>query len=141
MKVLIAAAAAAVLIALPASAQTATAPAAPAPPSQCGALPAPPSLPDGAAANRQAMDAGNTAYNAWLANYRTNLDCLRAEAQAALAISQARAAAYNAGADTLNTTNQSWSAEVAEFTARNGATASTSNRREHGASVTRPDHE
>jgi hypothetical protein len=134
MKVLIAAAAAAVLIALPAVAQTTPAtPATPAPASNCPALAAPPTLPDGATANREAMAAGNTTYQAWATAYQAGYQCRHTEAQQAMAAAQALVAESNRSADTLNQTTAAWQADVAEFTARGGSVATTNgNRRQRG---------
>lgn len=138
MKVLIAAAAAAVLIALPAAAQnTPATPATPTPASNCPALTAPPTLPDGATANRQAMAAGNTAYQAWATGYQAGYQCRHSEAQQALAAAQALVADSNRAADTLNQTTTAWQAEVAEFNARGGNVDSSSNgnRRQRGSVI------
>ena len=142
MKVLIAAAAAAVLIALPAAAQTTTTapPANPVPPNTCPALPAAPTLPDGATATRAQMTAGNTAYNAWLADFNSKFACYRSAAQAALAVANARTAEHNAGADLLNSTNHNWQAEVAEFDARGNSSSSSSSSRQRGGVLGHSDH-
>jgi hypothetical protein len=121
MKVLIGAAAAVLLIAAPAGAQTGTtAPAATAGASQCGAVPEMPTLPDGADAGRNDMESANTAYTAWSANVRTNLDCRRAEAQSLQTQADARIAEHNAAAAALATANTNWQAEVEEFNGRTG---------------------
>ncbi len=90
--------------------------------SACGEAPARPTLPDGAAANRAAMDAANTAYTAWSQAYHANLTCRRTEADNARATWQARVAEYNAAATALNESNTSWEAEVAEYNGRSGST-------------------
>lgn len=86
--------------------------------SSCGELPARPTLPDGASANREAMDAANVTYTAWAQSYHANLQCRRTEADNARATWQARVAEYNAGATALNDSNSSWEAEVVEYNAR-----------------------
>lgn len=116
MRILLGAGALALLIALPAAAQT-TAPAAPFV-SACAALPAPPTLPDGANADRDAMTNGNTAFAAWSETYRVGMACRRAEVEQLNARWLASVAAFNADAATLNTTNTAWEADVAEFNAR-----------------------
>lgn len=113
MKVLLGAAAAVLLMAVPAAAQTT--PAA----STCAALQPAPTLPDGAVADREAMEAANTAFMAWAEAYRTVLTCRRTEAEGIHAQWQARVSEYNAGAEQLNSTNSSWEAEVAEYNERN----------------------
>jgi len=89
--------------------------------SSCGELPAQPALPDGAAADREAMEAGNAAYTAWSQAYHANLQCRRAEAESARLLWQAHVAAYNAGATALNQANTTWEADVAEYNVRNPA--------------------
>jgi hypothetical protein len=120
MKILLGAAMAAVLLATPAFAQTETPPAAPAAAGQssCGALPAVPTLPDGATANREEMEAGNTAYRAWYEQYTANIQCRNAEATSLRAQYEARLAEHNAGVEGLNTANTNWTAEAAEFNGR-----------------------
>lgn len=124
MKVLIGAAAAAVLLtAAPAFAQNVS-------PNCTGFDPAP-TLPDGATANRAAVEAMNTQVQAWADARRTKLLACQADINA---MTQAMQAA-NQERTTLTT---AWNAEVAEFNA--GATNSSSNRRERGSTLTRPDH-
>jgi hypothetical protein len=119
MKTLLGAALAAVLLATPALAQTeTTAPAAPVPASSCGALPAQPTMPDGAVANREEMEAANTAFVAWFEQYRANLTCRSTEATALRAQFEARFAEHNTGVEALEAANTSWTAEAAEFNAR-----------------------
>lgn len=120
MKLLLGAAMAAALLATPAFAQTTppATPAAPVAPSPCGALPAAPSLPDGATANREEMEAGNTAYRAWYEQYAANIACRAAEATALRAQYEARFAEHNSAVEALNTANASWVAEAEEFNAR-----------------------
>jgi hypothetical protein len=119
MKILLGAAACALLLAAPAFAQTPPAtPPAPVAASSCGALPAAPTLPDGATANREEMEEGNTAYRAWYEQYSANIQCRNAEATALRAQFEARFAEHNAAVETLNAANTSWTAEAEEFNAR-----------------------
>ena len=90
--------------------------------SSCGELPARPTLPDGATADREGMDAANLAYTAWSQAYHANLQCRRTEADNARATWQARVAEYNSGATALNDSNTAWEAEVTEYNARGPAT-------------------
>ncbi len=130
MKVVVGAVAALMMLAATAAAQTpppATPAAAPPPASRCPAVPAAPTLPDGASANARAMDQGNTTYQTWGTSLQTVLECrrgevteLRAAAEAALAHAAARVAEYNAGAAELNTVTTAWQADVTEFNARTG---------------------
>jgi hypothetical protein len=118
MKVIMGVAVAAVLFAAPALAQTTPAPAAAIPPSSCGEATPAPTLPDGATASRQDMEAANTAYTAWAEAYRTNVQCRHDEAEALQAQASARAAEHNAAVETFNTTIAAWQADVAEYNAR-----------------------
>lgn len=121
MRVLLAGAVLALLIASPVAAQTGgatVAPTGPVAPSACGELQAAPTLPDPATATREIMDAANTTYTAWSTAYHANLQCRRAESDAQRAVWQARVAEYNAGATALNERNSAWEAAVAAFNAR-----------------------
>lgn len=120
MRVLLAGAFAALCMAGAAYAQTEGAPAAGVvtSASSCGELPARPTLPDGATADRAGMDAANVTYTAWAQAYHANLQCRRTEADNARATWQARVVEYNAGAVALNDSNTSWEAEVVEYNAR-----------------------
>jgi len=120
MRVLLAGAVAALCMAGAAYAQTEGAPAAGVvtSASSCGELPARPTLPDGATADREGMDAANVTYTAWSQAYHANLQCRRTEADNARATWQARVAEYNGGATALNDSNTAWEAEVAEYNAR-----------------------
>lgn len=120
MKVILGVAVAAMLFAAPALAQTTPAPAAAAaiPPSSCGESPAAPTLPDGATASRQDMEAANTTYTAWAEAYRTNVVCRHDEAEALQAQASARAAEHNAAVETFNSMIAAWQADVAEYNAR-----------------------
>jgi hypothetical protein len=118
MKVVLGAAVAAMLAASPALAQTT--PAATPPPTACAALPSPPTLPDGAAADRNAMAAGNATFTEWTNVYIAALQCRRDEVTALRAQLEARVAEHNAAAEVLNATNRSWEADVAEYNERGG---------------------
>jgi hypothetical protein len=118
MKMLVGAAFAALMLATPAVAQTDPAASAAVNATSCGALAAPPTLPDGATADREAMEAGNTAFTAWAEANRAVLACRRAEVEALQARFQALRAEYNTGAEQLNATNTAWQADVTEFNER-----------------------
>lgn len=118
MRILVAGAFAALCVAGSAFAQTDGAAGAATGVSACGELPARPTIPDGAAATREQMDAANVAYTAWSQAYHANLTCRRAEADNARATWQARVGEYNGAATSLNESNTLWEAEVTEFNAR-----------------------
>jgi len=125
MKVLIGAAAAAfVMAASPAFAQAALTP-------NCTGFEAAPTLPDGATAERSEVEAANTAVQAWAEARRTKLLGCQADITA-------MTQAFNTAEQERRAATAAWEAEVAEFNARaqNGA---TSNRRERGSTLTRPD--
>jgi hypothetical protein len=127
MKVLIGAAAAAVMLtAAPAFAQTANVS-----PNCTGFDPAP-TLPDGATANRDAVEAMSAQLQAWADARRTKLLACQADINA---MTQAFNTAHAEG----QAVTTAWNAEVTEFNARN--TSSSSNRRERGSVLTRPDRE
>lgn len=110
------------LFAAPASAQT-NAPAdsgSSNPASACGALTSPPRLPDGATADNDAMNAGNTAFLAWAQPQQQVLACRRAEADAAHARWLALSSEYNTGAQALNNANNAWDTEVQQYNDRAG---------------------
>lgn len=86
--------------------------------SECAAPPPAPTLPDGAAATREQMDAANAAFSTWAQAYRANLQCRRTEAEALRQRWQARVAEHNALADALNERHSAWEADVAEFNDR-----------------------
>ena len=113
MKFLIGAAAAVLLSAAPAAAQT--------PPSvatNCSDFAPVPSLPDGAAADRAAVAAGNALYETWGQERLAKLRLCRAEIEAL----RAQLAPLEQGYTTANTELAAfvaaWQAEVAEFNAR-----------------------
>jgi len=88
--------------------------------SACGPLTRPPAIPDGATADNEAMTAGNAAFLAWAQPEQQSLACRRAEIEAAHARWQALSNEYNAGAQTLNTANAAWEAELAQYNGRAG---------------------
>ncbi len=125
MKLVIGAAVAALaLAALPALAQTPAA----VPPSRCAAIPAAPTLPDGARArNLAAMQAGNAAYEAWGQAMTPVMTCRQAEAretraaaEAARAIAEARVAEFNRGVALQCDVVRAWRVEVTEYNRRQG---------------------
>jgi hypothetical protein len=125
MKVLIGAAAAAVLlVAAPAFAQTNISP-------NCTGFEPAPTLPDGATANRAAVEAMNAQVQAWAEARRDKLLACQADINA---MTQAFRTA-NQEREALTT---AWNAEVTEFNARG---TSSSSRRERGSTLTRPDHQ
>lgn len=119
MRILIAAAAAALCTSGVAWAQTETSqPAEPAPATACGELPSNPTLPDGATANHEAMQVAQDALQAFDTTYRANLQCRRAELDRLTAQLQARRDEYNNGASNLNALLATWQTEIDEFNAR-----------------------
>ena len=126
MKVVIGAIGAALVLATAALAQTPETGAAPPPASRCPALPAEPTLPDGATArNATVMQDGDRAYREWGTATQTILECRRVEAQelqtqaqALTAQAQARVTEYNDAVQRLNAVGQAWQAEAAEYNNR-----------------------
>jgi hypothetical protein len=119
MKLFLGAALSAFLFAAPAIAQDETAAAtSPVPASSCGALPEQPALPDGANADREQMEEGNTTYRAWYDQYNANIQCRHAEALALRAQADARFTEHNAAVEALNAANAAWQAEAEEFNGR-----------------------
>ncbi len=114
MKLLFGAAVAAMLIATPALAQTP-----PSSASNCPQAGEPPTLPDGATADRNEVEAANERYTTWAQGVSESLTCMRAEAEALHQQWQARVSAHNEAAETLRATTASWEAEVQEFNERN----------------------
>lgn len=123
MRILIGAAAAALLLASPALAQTEAAP------SACAGFAAAPTLPDGATANAAAITAGDTAFRAWHGVGAEKLTQCRAEVEAARARVRELEALHNTAADQLNTTRDAWQVEVNEY---NGRGNSGESRRDRG---------
>ena len=127
MKVLIGAAAVAMILAVsPAFAQTAAS-------ANCTGFEAVPTLPDGATATRQQMQAAITRFEAWDAARQQKLVACRADIDA-------NSAAFTTVENERRAAQSAWGAEIAEFNAR-GSASSSSSRHGGGASVTRPDHE
>ncbi len=125
MKVLIGAAAAAVLLmAAPAFAQTNIS-------LNCTGFDAAPTLPDGATANRAAVEAMNTQVQIWADARREKLLACQADINA---MSQA----FNTTSQELQAVTTAWNAEVTEFNTRANTSSS---RRERGGTLTRPDHQ
>lgn len=122
MKAVVGAALAALLLATPAFAQVTETPppgALPPPgPTQCGAMPARPEMPDGASANRGAMVSANERFTAWVSASQTYLECIRQEADQSASTYQARRDEYNTQRDALRSSVESWTAETAEFNSR-----------------------
>jgi hypothetical protein len=116
MKLLLSAAAVvALLIASPALAQTDAAPAA----ASCGAAPpAPSDQPDGASADRAAVEAYTQRFNAWAEASMQVMTCKRTRAEAARAAADALTAEYNTENGARNTAIAAWTTEVEEFNAR-----------------------
>ncbi|HEX8901265.1 hypothetical protein [Vitreimonas sp.] len=112
MKFLIGAAAATLLMASPALAQT------PDLPESCTGFAAPPTLPDGATADRDAITGADAQFREWHGAGTTKLGQCRSEVEAARARVAAMEAAYNAAVAQLNGTRDAWVVEVEEFNAR-----------------------
>jgi hypothetical protein len=110
---------AALIIATPAMAQTEPAAPADAAATACGATQAPPTLPDGATADNDAMHAANAAYESWAEANRAVLQCRRIEVEGLNARVAALRAEYNAGVDRMNATIAAWEADVTEYNERN----------------------
>jgi hypothetical protein len=128
MKVLLGAAAvAALLIATPAMAQDTPAAAA-----ACGNVePAPDNMPDGASANRSAVEAYTQRFNAWAEATNQVLACKRAQAEAARAEADRLTTEFNAQNSTIRGSVAAWTAEVEEFNAR-GVSEGGRDRRSRG---------
>lgn len=122
MRLLIGAAAAALLFASPALAQTATIPA------SCAGFEAAPATPDGAVANSREMQEGATRFDAWRAAREQKLATCQADAAALRAQLEATVAAFNAAGTERVTAVTAWNAEIEEFNAR----GSTNNRSRGG---------
>jgi hypothetical protein len=111
MKLMFGAAIVALLMATPAMAQTDTA--------ACMAVtPALTDLPDGATANRQAMDAATQRFNAWAEANNQALACKRDRAEAARAQADALTNEFNTENNALRAAIAAWQTEVDEFNAR-----------------------
>lgn len=103
------------LFAWPAVAET---PPAPVPPSRCGEMPAAPTVPDGATADRKTMAAAADGYKAWGTAATTVLDCRKKEIEELRAREAALTAEYNKGVDQLNTVANAMTAEAEKFNKR-----------------------
>jgi hypothetical protein len=124
MRVLLGAVAAVGLMASPALAQTQG-------PASCQNFPAAPTVPDGATASRDEVQSGRDAIAAWDADIQARIAACRADIAALNA-------AVNAQDTARVTTVNSMAAEIQEFVARGNT--SSSNRRERGGVLTRPDN-
>ncbi|MGE0742063.1 MAG: hypothetical protein AB7O98_12035 [Hyphomonadaceae bacterium] len=106
----------------PAFAQDGTTPAPAAPAvtatSQCGATPPAPTVPDGATADRAAMNTANEAYQAYGTAMQANLACRRDEVTALRAQAQALTDEYNRLNGELGATTQAMVAAAEAFNAR-----------------------
>jgi hypothetical protein len=123
MKYVLGAGAFAFAVMVAGSALAQTTPPAPAPQataSRCAAVStaSPGSLPDGATADADAMNAGNTTFTAWATAERATLECRRAEIADLRATLEARTGEFNGAAERLNTSIATWQAEVDEYNAR-----------------------
>jgi hypothetical protein len=130
MKVLIGAAAAALLLTSPAFAQTTPSP-------TCTGFEAAPTLPDGASASRSEIEAANAQVEAWNRARTQEQTACRAEIEAMRTQLDAMVAAFNAEGQERQALITAWTAEVQEFNDRGGAAG----RRERGSTLTRPDHQ
>jgi hypothetical protein len=125
MKVLLGAAAAALLLASPAHSQ------APELTSNCTGFPPGPSMPDGATANHEQMTAAGEAVQTWRIDRDGKLAQCLADINALRAQLNALEGAYNAIATERNNLIAAWNQEVTEFNDRGGS----SNRRQRGVSL------
>jgi|CXWL01.1.fsa_nt_gi Skp family chaperone for outer membrane proteins len=129
MRILIGAVAMALIFAAPpASAQAQPAP------SNCSDFAPVPTLPDGATADRDAIEAGNTQYESWGHARLAKLQLCRADIEALRAQLVPLEQSYNSNTEELNTVVANWQVEVAEFNARPG---SARNRRDPRAAPAR----
>jgi hypothetical protein len=117
MKIVVVAAAAALVFSSAAWAQTSTAAPA-AVTSQCGATPELPNLPDGANATREQMTRANDRFNEWNAAARAVIECRHNEAAAVQAQWQALVNEHNAMVESVNNANNTWRTEADEFNTR-----------------------
>jgi hypothetical protein len=110
-------------VALAQSGASQAAPAVAAPPQvvQCGAMPAEPTLPNGAdpATTRAQIEAGKATYEAYAAAAKAVLDCQRDQILARQAANRARSDAANAEVQRANDfVNVQWAASVAAYNTR-----------------------
>jgi hypothetical protein len=115
MKLVLGAAAAAVLfLGGAAMAQTTT----PLPPSNCPTVGAEPSLPEGTTANQDAITSADQAYQTWASATSARLQCLRAEKEHHEAITHARVEEFNTLNTQLRTVTERWAAEREAYCSR-----------------------
>ncbi len=125
MRLLIGAAAMALLFAAPAAAQAQPAP------SNCSDFAPAPTLPDGATADREAIEAANTQFEAWGQARIAKLQLCRTEIEALRAQLAPMEQSYNSSTVELNSLHTTWRVEVEEFNGRPGGT--TRGRRDQRA--------
>jgi hypothetical protein len=77
-----------------------------------------PTIPDGATANQQAMDAADTAYLAWGHEVQRNLQCRKTEFDHLTAIATAREAEHGRLAQRLADVSTAWEAQQTIYCAR-----------------------
>ncbi|MEQ1618800.1 MAG: hypothetical protein ABL883_10715 [Terricaulis sp.] len=124
MKVLFWAAAGALVLISPAAAQPQGAgQTAPVLSANCSGFPAPPNLPDGAGASRNAMIRGAHAYAAWQAAITAKKAACRNDISALQAQVDALVEAWNHADRQFVDTTAAWGEEIAEFNGRRGAGA------------------
>jgi hypothetical protein len=75
-------------------------------------------MPDGATANRRAVEAFTTRFNEWVSSTNTVLACKRSRAEAARAQADALTAEFNADNGNARAAIAAWTTEVEEFNAR-----------------------
>jgi hypothetical protein len=130
MKLMIGAAAAALLLATPAMAQTAS----PAIPASCSNFDAAPTLVDGASATRAQMNSTSESVEAWRAALEAKRTTCQADITALRTQLEAAVAAYNASAQSATQTLNTWNTEVTEFNGRSGQSVNTERRSSGGVS-------
>jgi hypothetical protein len=125
MKFLLGSAVAAFSLSLASLAAAQTPPATPpaaAPPAElltsCVGLPAAPAAPDGATARRENVESALAAYNVWLPDFQAKAAACRTEIQTLTARVDASVAAFNAANRAAEAAGVTWTAEMAEFSAR-----------------------
>ncbi|GAM98826.1 hypothetical protein U91I_02462 [alpha proteobacterium U9-1i] len=125
MKVLIGAAAMAVLLSGAAFAQETTSNTLGPPPasfqvpaSRCGEFPTAPTPPDGASASAAEMQAAMATFEAYNASYRQVLACRRSEAEEAQAIQQRRTQDFNGAVQSYNGVVTGWQAAAEAYNGR-----------------------
>lgn len=128
MRLLAGAAVAVLLLSSQAFAQT------PAGAPSCGGFEPAPTLPDGASANRAAIERANAEYEAWSQARLARLRACKAEVDA---FNDQVAAIYNPAKAELESVVAAWTVEVAEFNAR-GTSASNRRDRRNAANPTTP---